>query len=445
MLLTAEPVFVVAENFFCSYFFGEWLFRYLSFKRKRDGCRDPWFVFDSALVFMMVGETWIMTIVMLAMGATDGSAMGDASILRLFRLLRLSRMARMARLLRAMPELLVLIKGMFVAMRSVFFTLFLLSGILYIFGIGFVQLMKGTPSGDELFPNVPAAMNSLLLQGILPDEAAMVEQVGEDGGVYKAIVLFYIVLAGLCVMNMLVGVLCEVVSVVSSVEKESMLVGYVKSTLQHMLTYSGIDADGDFRISRKEFEELLVLPGAAKAIQEVGVDVLGLMDFTEFIFGDAEEAKELSFPDFMDMILQLRGSNTATVKEVVDLRKFIVSENQKIGNNIIKIINKAFSENGGGAPSPASGAAAVAAAAALPNLMLMPPMPPVPALPLTGMTWAESAAARLNTAAGELAAAAGDLSARQKENHKKRKADKKAKELQQINDKDAVTLLEDVA
>ena len=47
---------------------------------------------------------------------------------RLVRLLRLTRMARMARLLRAMPELLVLIKGMVVAMRSVFFTLCLLAG-----------------------------------------------------------------------------------------------------------------------------------------------------------------------------------------------------------------------------------------------------------------------------------------------------------------------------
>jgi len=171
-----------------------------------------------------------------------------------------------------------------------------------------------------------------------------------------------------------------------------------------------------------------------------------LMDFTEFIFGDVTEAKELSFPDFMDMILQLRGSNTATVKDVVDLRKMFISELARFGKEMDKMITKNLSDS-----LPPSGAAAVAAALALPNLVT-PPLPPgpnplhVPALPLSGMSWAESAAARLNTAAGELAAAAGDLSARQKQQSKQRRADKKAKQDKlDEKDKDAVTLLEDIA
>merc|ERR1719162_1509092 len=143
----------------------------------------------------MVFETWVMLALALVMGSASGSGgVSNISMLRMARLLRLTRMARMARLLRAMPELLVLIKGMVVAMRSVFFTLCLLAGILYIFGIAFVQLMKGTPAGDEFFPSVPAAMNSLLLQGILPDEAAIIEGVGDDEWVFKVIILFYIVL-----------------------------------------------------------------------------------------------------------------------------------------------------------------------------------------------------------------------------------------------------------
>ena len=45
------------------------------------------------------------------------------------------------------------------------------AGILYIFSIGFVQLLKDTPTQEEYFPNVPAAMNSLLLDGVMPDQA----------------------------------------------------------------------------------------------------------------------------------------------------------------------------------------------------------------------------------------------------------------------------------
>jgi len=404
ILIEADPVFIVAENFFCTYFFGEWLTRYLSFKQKKKGLRDAWFVFDSTLVFMMVMETWVMTIIILIIGGENSGSLGNASILRLFRLMRLSRMARMARLLRAMPELMVLIKGMVVAMRSVFFTLCLLAGILYVFGIAFVQLMKDTPAGEKFFNSVPAAMNSLLLQGVLPDEAAIIEEVGADGWIFKVIILLYIVLAGLCVMNMLVGVLCEVVSVVSAVEKESLLVNYVKGTLQHMLTTSGIDADGDHKIAKHEFEALLDMPGAAKAIQEVGVDVVGLMDFTDFIFKDG---RELSFPDFMDMVLQLRGSNNATVKDVVDLRKHLTSELSKFSETIQDQMDDALVDFMPKTPGPAP----INIQYTMPGSQVMP----VNDLGPEKLSWASSAAARLSSAANELSAAAGELAAHKKQ------------------------------
>merc|ERR1719355_113248 len=106
----------------------------------------------------------------------------------------------------------------------------------------------------------------------------LIDEVAKQGAVYKAIALVYILLAGLTVMNMLVGVLCEVVSVVSSVEKESLLVNYVKGTLLNMLQTSGLDADGDNLIAKNEFEQLLENPVAARALSEVGVDVIGLVD-----------------------------------------------------------------------------------------------------------------------------------------------------------------------
>merc|ERR1719321_2374349 len=151
-------------------------------------------------------------------------------------------------------------------------------------------------------------MMTLLFDGVIPDEADVVRLLAPSGLGYQLLMISYILLASLTVMNMLVGVLCEVVSVVSSVEKEQSLVNYVRGTLLHMLQTSGIDADGDNLISRPEFEALVQTPQAAKAIQEVGVDVIGLVDFTDFIFKDG---KELTFPDFMDMILSLRGSNNA--------------------------------------------------------------------------------------------------------------------------------------
>merc|ERR1719446_1152435 len=112
-------------------------------------------------------------------------------------------------------------------------------------------------------------MNSLLLQGVLPDQAEIVRDSSAQHWLLGSLCLMFILLASLTVMNMLVGVLCEVVSVVSSVEKESMLISYVKGTLLNMLRTSGLDADNDQMIDRTEWEALLENPGAAKALQEV--------------------------------------------------------------------------------------------------------------------------------------------------------------------------------
>merc|ERR1719362_1677996 len=101
-------------------------------------------------------------------GSASGGGLGNASILRIARLLRLTRMARMARLLRAMPELLILIKGMAAAMRSVFFTLALLVLILYVFGIAFTQLCADTECSD-MFNGVFTSMHFLLVNGALMD------------------------------------------------------------------------------------------------------------------------------------------------------------------------------------------------------------------------------------------------------------------------------------
>merc|ERR1719329_769548 len=140
----------------------------MAFEKKRNGLKDSWFVFDSILVFMMVMETWVLTLVMVATASPGGSSpLGNASILRLLRLARLSRMARM---LRSMPELLILIKGMVAAMRSVGFVLLLQVIMMYIFSIAFVQLLAGTDAGDNWFPGIPASMYTLMVAGTFMDD-----------------------------------------------------------------------------------------------------------------------------------------------------------------------------------------------------------------------------------------------------------------------------------
>merc|ERR1711907_858245 len=117
---------------------------------------------------------------------------------------------------------------------------------------------------------------------------------------------------------MLAGVLVEVVSVVSAVEKETMVVNFVTEQLHKVL--GEVDTDDNRSISQPEFQELVVRPDAARMMASVGVDVIGLAEFCDFLFADSED---ISFGNFINLVLQLRGTNQATVKDIVDMRKFM--------------------------------------------------------------------------------------------------------------------------
>jgi len=253
-------------------------------------------------------------------------------------LLRLSRMARMAKLLRAMPELMILIKGMVSAMRSVFFVAVLLTIVMYVFAIVFKQLSADTIFGQMYFKTVPHAMETLWIDGTLLDSVGSVsDKIAEESWICWVIFFAFVVLAAFTIMNMLIGVLCEVISAVATIERETMLVTFVKEKMQKIM--SSLDETGDGVISKAEFVKILDLEEAVEALQEVEVDVMGLVDLADFIFNDDStgEEKELDFADFMEVILSIRGSNAATVKDIMDLRKFVQKQNLQIHDKLVKL------------------------------------------------------------------------------------------------------------
>ncbi|CAJ1376179.1 unnamed protein product [Effrenium voratum] len=335
-LLTARLEFQIAEIFFCTYYTMEWYIRFMAFERKCNTMRDGWFVFDSILVFLMVGETVVMTLLMLIMGPGGPISMdlGNASILRLFRLLRLSRMARM---LRSMPELMILIKGMAAATTSVFFIMCLQLILLYVFAIAFTQLAAGTQMGAYYFPNVLHSMYTLLLYGTFLDNLAdFCDGVAAESSLCLALVFVFVLLSACTVLNMLIGILCEVVSAVTAVEKEEMTVLFVTNKLQRVL--KKLDKNNDGHLCKDEFMKILEEPEAARALEEVGVDPVSVVDFADFIFGqdDEEGSENLSFSKFMEILLTLRQDNKATIRDMISLRSHVKGQLDKLVNQLCR-------------------------------------------------------------------------------------------------------------
>jgi len=303
----------------------------------------------------MVLETWMMPLLMLAAGGQGAETdMRKGVALRMLRMARLTKISRIMRLLRSVPELLILLRGMVCAFRTVFFTMSLLVICLYVFGIIMVETTKEIPVGNKHFSSVGHAMWSLLIYGTLLDSVASVADLLAKQGLTGTIFfLLFVCVAAFTVLNMLIGVLCSVIDSVSAAETEGITVNYIKFKMLGIM--KGLDENDDGMISKVEFQKLLGNREAVLAMKEVGVDVMGLIALQDVIFAAEltvfqddpidtdtensphpnksvtrrgtvnviEETIKLTFGQFLECLLQLRGSNTATVADITNLRKYI--------------------------------------------------------------------------------------------------------------------------
>lgn len=315
VLIDAAPVFQVMENLFCTYFTMELAVRFAAFSSKRNCFKDAWFIFDTVLVSIMIVETWGITGVMLALDFRIDEGSSDVtSTFKIVKMVKLIRLSRMARLLRTLPELIIIIKGLSFAARSVCVFFLLWGMIVYVFAILFRQITEDSAVGQTYFKSVPDAMNTLLLNGVFADNANLVSTVSADNWVLWPILIFFMALVSLTLMYMLVGVLVDVVGVVATSEKEGMAVSLIASNLRTELQRLGFKDDAE--ITQSQFQNLMLDAGTLKVIQSVGVDVVVLADMLDLVFEQFSKGTHvLRFPDLVEMVLSMRGTNPATVKD----------------------------------------------------------------------------------------------------------------------------------
>jgi len=228
-------------------------------------------------------------------------------------------------------------KGMAAAARSVFFTLVLLCVLLYMFAIAFTQLLaKDTSPAHNYFSGIARSMHTLWVYATLIDEISELMGVLEETQQTPPLLMImllniFILVASLTVMNMLVGILVEVVSAVAVSEREEVALSLVRNKLERIFSELGLEVMNDATISKDDFQRIIETPEAARLIQDLGVDVIQMVDVADTLFAGecGQEFKNLSFGQFMEAVQQMRGNNTCTVKDLVDLRKFITKEMEK--------------------------------------------------------------------------------------------------------------------
>jgi len=328
-MLTADAIYVVMDSLFFIYFSVEVIIRFCAFKRKRDCLKDGWFKFDMTLVILYGFDPFTLALVAKAQGGAGLNL--PTAVLRLCRLARLSRLVRM---LRSLPELMVMIKGMVTATSSVGYTLGLLMILTYVFAIALRNLVPAALSDDECervypdvgcievvyFSSVPEAMHNLIIFGTFLDALSdFMWAIKGQSPPCLVLCWVYIALASLTVMNMLIGVLCEVISAVAAEETEAMMVDKVHDKFGSII--EKLDDNNDGTISWDEFKAILELPEAIAAFESVNVNPESMVDVAEDVFFEDGEPLAVPFDDFMGMVLDLRGGQQATVENIMGLGK----------------------------------------------------------------------------------------------------------------------------
>lgn len=232
-----------------------------------------------------------------------------------------------------------MIKGMVTAAASVSYTLGLLLIFTYVFAIAMTQLSIGTEFREQYFKGVGLSMYSLIIYGTFLDSLAeFCDAIRAESTPCLIAVTVFVVLASMTVMNMLIGVLCEVISAVAEEEKEGMITEKVYDKFGAIV--KKLDGDGDNELSWNEFQVIMDDSDALQALNSVNVDPIGMVDVAEDFFFEEGEEKHMTFDQFMEMVLDLRGGQQATLKDILSLGKRFNKKFVELKHAVENIDNK---------------------------------------------------------------------------------------------------------
>lgn len=361
-VLPLEPTSLIIEHAFCVYFTVEIFMRIVAFGTRN--VRDGWFLFDFLLVTFMIIETWILVIIEAIFGGEGGGLLSKFSTLRLLRLTRLSR------LMHSMPELLTLVRGMLNAARAVGAVLLFMVLLMYIFAIVFTAQIGDVnaperkldpywvrdtdPTSVELFGSMGDSMMTLFTRGLLGDNLAETLQAIKDrGGPWECevegdldtcgregghlwlmwVFILFMIISAFCILNMLVGILCEVIDGTAKEEEERSHVVHLTSSICNV--FRSIDLSGDEHITVDEWKVMRLNESVRSAFVGIGVEEdfldLRLDQMEEHLFGrldkhklldkekswipdgpERDDAKGVPLEEFVNHILEIRPDVAAS-------------------------------------------------------------------------------------------------------------------------------------
>lgn len=333
-------IFPIMENLFAFYFTLEVAIRFLAFKRKLNCFCDMWFVFDSLLVAFMIVETWILPIF---------KASGPLSQLSVLRLLRLLRMVKF---MRFVPELQIIAKGLVASVRAVASTALLQVLLLYVFGIFFTTFYHQGPADDkddippsaQLFGSMGKSMRTLFIMGTILDdvtEGTNTIRSSKHSTIMLIVFIIFILVSSFTILNMLIGILCEVVSATSEGEQAKTLDYTIRSAMSELFTKMDRNKDGE--ITKKEFLNMRRNKEIMDALTKLNIEGKHFRMYADVLFhseGAEKRAEPLDYHKLVMTVLRLRPGTTMSRLDFADFKNQVEQNNHNLQSQIAQTEQK---------------------------------------------------------------------------------------------------------
>ncbi|CAE7255853.1 SNRPA1 [Symbiodinium necroappetens] len=196
-----------------------------------------------------------------------------------------------------------------------------------------------------------SSMLSLFTHGVLADELAFAFLViKEDSVPLFWLFAVFVVFSGITLLNMLIGVLCQVVADNSREHEKNQILVDLKSSLED--AFEALDTSQDGIISEEEFKQMKTDPNVMEIFFRLGMEESAIiqrldhMQETIFAVAKSDNADEsfltdskdpasrrppsMSFKQFTDQVVDLQMNTSAGVLDVQSVAAKVRAEDQKI-------------------------------------------------------------------------------------------------------------------
>jgi len=346
---------IVGDNIFCMWFSCELIINIFAHSQILNAFKDPWYMLDLVLVFLYIFEVWIVSAYVAMTETPENPNVNHVAILRGIRVLRITRLGRITRLLRMVPGALAVAKGFIKAVQAVWFTFAVILFTTYLFGVSLLIQTSGEPL-EETFPNLSTAMWRLFLHGaLLDDVVSIMDTMVVESYTVTGTFTVYIVVCNMTLLNMLIGLMADVISKVADTDKDEEAAMDLKARVEDILECH--DQDDCRLLYWTDFDVLAVSAALQTCLAEHEIDLGLLKSLKGLIYrehgylpdrevrgpyddyddedrqptqlGEDELKKRvINFPAFVETVLRLRSSNSASVRDIIELRNFIMENNQ---------------------------------------------------------------------------------------------------------------------